>query len=423
MGLHPPEAGNLGKTDGDCWSLVAAAALAWTGTVHAAPSAKDLAAIAAMETKISPVSGTPEGSAPRTLAARMAELKVPGVSVAFIENGQVKWTRSYGVAAAGGTTPVTPETLFQAASMSKAFAAAAALRLAEQGRLDLDADVNSFLKAWKVPPSPYTVQQKVTVRRLLSHTAGMTVGGFPGYQPGKPVPTIVQVLDGTPPANTPPVRSFEAPGGSFAYSGGGYTVAQLAIIEAGGKPYPELLDQLILHPAGMRQSTFAQPLPDALVGRSASGHDRAGAVIPGGRNTYPEFAAASLWTTASDYGRFLIGPQDSYAGRPHALLRQASAKAMMTPVDANYGLGLAVGRWGGHPFIQHGGSNAGFQSDAFAFLDGDRQEFVVMTNGDGGNPMGPEIQRALAAAYGWGEVDPASHGSPRRAPYLPPAPK
>jgi CubicO group peptidase (beta-lactamase class C family) len=397
------------------------AVLAMAGAAYASPGEKDLAAIAAFETRLAPASiSTPTPQ--KTLAVRMAELKVPGVSIAFIEDGKVKWTRAYGVAAAADPRPVTPQTLFQAASMSKAFAATAVLRLVEQGRLDLDEDINSRLKGWKVPPSPYTAEKKVTLRRLLSHTAGLTVSGFPGYQAGKAVPTAVQILDGTSPANTAPVRSFEAPG-VYAYSGGGYVVAQLAIVEAGGKPYPELLDRLVLHPAGMRQSTFVQPLPDALQTRAASGHDAKGAVIPGARNTYPEYAAAGLWTTPADYGRFLISLQDSHAERPHALLRPASAQAMMTPVDANYGLGLALGRWGGHPYIQHSGGNAGFQCTAFAFLDGSRQGFVIMTNSDVGAVLMSEMQRALAAAYGWGEPDAATRGSPRRAPYAPPASK
>jgi CubicO group peptidase (beta-lactamase class C family) len=388
----------------------------------ASPSPADLARIAEMETRLL---ATGRDGAPHqmTLAARMAELKVAGVSIAFIENGQVKWTRTYGVAAAGGAQPITPETLFQAASMSKAVAAAAALRLVEQGKLDLDGDIDTRLKAWKVPPSPYTAEQKVTLRRLLSHTAGMTVSGFPGYAAGKPIPTTVQILDGVPPANTPPIRSFETPGGAYAYSGGGYVVAQLAMVEADGRPYPELLEGLVLRPAGMRQSTFVQPLPPALLGRAASGHDAKGAVIPGGSHTYPEYAPAALWTTPSDYGRFLIALQDSYAERPHALLRSSSAKAMMTPVDANYGLGIALGRQGGHPFIEHGGSNAGFQSDAFAFLDGSRQGVVVMTNGDLGFVLVGEIRRAVGAAYGWGEIAPATKISSRRAPFAPPAAK
>ena len=401
-----------------------AAVLALAGPATAASlSPVDRAAIVAVETRLGPNAVAGAQPAYQTLAERMAALKVPGVSVAFIENGQVKWARGYGVAAAGGTQPVTPTTLFQAASMSKAFAATAILQLVEQGKLDLDEDVNNRLRAWKIPPSAYTAEQKVTLRRLLSHTAGMTVGGFPGYAAGKPVPSLVQILDGSPPSNTPAIRSFEAPGGAYAYSGGGYTVAQLAIVEAAGKPYPELLQDRVLGPAGMRQSTFAQPLPDRLVGRATCGHDAKGAVIPGCRNTYPEYAAASLWTTPSDYGRFMIGLQNAYTGRPHALLRQASAQTMMTPVDAGYGLGVVLGRRGGHPYFTHGGGNAGFQCNAFAFLDGSRQGVIVMTNSDVGGRLAQEIFRAVVAAYAWGDADPANKGSIRRAPYAAPAPK
>jgi CubicO group peptidase (beta-lactamase class C family) len=406
-------------------SLVAAAALAFAGFARSAPSPAhlspaDLAAIKAFETQLTPVSAKAVPDT-RTLAERMAELKVPGVTVAFIEGGKVRWVRGYGVAAAGGTQAVTPDTLFQAASMSKALAAAAALRLVEQGKLDLDGDINARLKTWQVPASSYTADQKVTLRRLLSHTAGLTVSGFPGYASDKPVPTLLQILDGAPPANTAAVRSFEAPGGAYAYSGGGYTVAQLAIVEAGGKPYPELLNALVLRPSGMRQSAFAQPLTPAMVAQAASGHDRKGEVIPGARNTYPEYAAAGLWTTASDYGRFYIALQNAQAGAPHALLTPAMARTMMTPVDANYGLGLQLGRWGGHPFIQHSGGNAGFQCNAFAFLDGSRKGVVVVTNSEVGSAIATEITRAVAQAYGWGVQDPATRGSSRRAPNVPPA--
>ena len=321
--------------------LVAALGLGVSGWAQAAPSAADKAAIAAYETRL--------GLADKALAQRMAELNVPGVSVAFIEDGKVRWARAYGVAEAGRKRPVTPATLFQAASMSKAIAAATALRLVDQGRLTLDDDVNARLKSWKVPDSPFTAERKVTLRALLSHTAGMTVSGFPGYAADKPVPTTVQILDGAPPAITPAVRSWETPG-RYAYSGGGYTVAQLLIGDAGGKPYPDLGQALVLRPAGMKRSTLAQPLPNRLEAKAASGHTEKGAVIPGARNTYPEYAAAGLWTTPSDYGRFLIALQDSWSGRRGALLSRASAQAMMTPVDpgAGYGLGLAVARRGGH---------------------------------------------------------------------------
>jgi CubicO group peptidase (beta-lactamase class C family) len=399
--------------------LTLAAVISLAGAAQAAPSPQDLAAISALETRLTP-RGAAADAPPKALADRMAELKVPGVSIAFIADGKVAWTRTYGVAEAGGTRAVTPTTLFQAASMSKAVAAAMALRLVEQGRLDLDEDINNRLTAWRLPESPFTAEKKVTLRRLLSHTAGLTVSGFPGYAAGKPIPTIVQILNGEPPSNTPAIRSYEAPG-TYAYSGGGYTVAQLAIVEAGGRAFGRLADELVLGPAGMRQSTFAQPLPKHLRPRAVSGHDAKGVVVPGGSNTYPEYAAASLWTTPSDYGRFLIGLQASHDGRRGALLTPASAEAMMTPVDASYGLGLQLGRWGGHPFIQHSGGNVGFRCNAFAFLDGSQQGVIIMTNGDGGGQLLNEIFAAMVKAYGWGERDPATVGSPRRAAYMPPA--
>ena len=403
--------------------LVAALSLSLAGTASAAISPADRAAIAAYETRLPAGPTAPPGAAPKSLTTRMAELKVPAVSVAFFENGKVKWARAYGVAAAGGGQAVTPQTLFQAASMSKAVAAAGALRLVDERRLALDEDVNARLRSWSVPASAYTAEQKVTLRRLLSHTAGLTVSGFPGYAAGKPVPTTVQILNGAPPSNTPAVRSFEAPGGRYAYSGGGFTVAQLLIEEAAGKPYPDVLQALVLRPAGMRRSTFAQPLPESLARRATSGHDVKGAVITGARNTYPEYAAASLWTTPSDYGRFMIALQDAYAGRRGAVLSQTGARTMMTPVDAGYGLGVLLGRRGGHDYFQHSGGNMGFQCTSFAFLDGSRQGVVVMTNSDVGGRLAGEILTALGEAYGWGVYDPANKVSPRRAPMAPAAPK
>ncbi len=406
------------------FSAAFAAALMLAGGARAAAlSATDQAAITAMETHVGRIAPAGETQTYKTIADRMAELKVPGISVAVFEHGHVAWAKGYGQATAGGQ-PVTPDTLFQAASMSKALAATAALRLVEQGKLDLDQDVNTRLKAWKVPPSPYTAQSKVTLRRLLSHTAGMTVSGFPGYAADAPVPSLVQILDGTSPSNTPAIQSYEAPGGLYAYSGGGFTVAQLLIVEAAGRPYPDLLKTLVLDPAGMQRSTLAQPLPAALIPGAASGHNRKGEVIPGARHTYPEYAAAGLWTTPSDYARFMMALQDAYAGKPHAILRQASAKTMLTPVDAaaGYALGEVVGRRGGHPYFTHSGGNEGFQCDSFAFLDGSGQGVVVMTNSDSGGLIATEMLRALAEAYHWGDPDPANGKSSRRAPNAPPKP-
>lgn len=240
------------------------------------------------------------------LADRMAALKVPGASVAVINDGAIEWAKGYGVAETGASAPVTPRTLFQAASISKPVAALAALRLVERGLLSLDEDVNARLVSWKVPENELTTTEKVTLRRLLSHTAGLTVHGFGGYPADAAVPTVVELLDGEKPANSAAVRVDVVPGSAWRYSGGGYTVMQQLVVDVAGKPFPVLLDELVLGPLGMADSTYEQPLPEDRRGAAASGHRSDGGLLPGRYHTYPEMAAAGLWTTPSDLARFLI---------------------------------------------------------------------------------------------------------------------
>lgn len=379
-------------------ALAALVALAGPALARA-ETAQDQAHIADIEAKVKLLGS----DAVEPLAQRMAALKVPGVSIAFFEDGKIRWTRTYGVADTTTKAPVTPDTLFQAASMSKAIAAAGALKLVEQGKLSLDADVNTRLKAWKVPDSPFTATDKVTLRGLLSHTAGLNVHGFPGYEAGEPVPTLVQILDGQPPANTPAIRSEARPGEKWSYSGGGYTVAQLMMTEAAGEAYPALLERLVLKPAGMSRSTLVQPLPERMRAQAASGNYASGKPVPGLYHTYPEYAAAGLWTTPSDYARFAMAIQDAYAGRSSRLMSQASARLMATPVMSGYGLGVESHLRGGRPEIEHGGSNEGFQCYFLAFLDGSRQGVVIMTNSDAGYRLNQELLGAVARSYGWGE--------------------
>ncbi|MBC7790304.1 MAG: beta-lactamase family protein, partial [Anaerolineae bacterium] len=143
---------------------------------------------------------------------RMRQLKVPGVSIAVVDSFRIAWARGYGVLEAGRASPVTTETLFQAASISKPVAALAALRLAQEGKLALDEDVNHRLTSWKVPENAFTAGKPVTLRRLLSHSAGLTVHGFMGYVANTPVPTVQQVLDGQSPANSAAIRVDTLPG-------------------------------------------------------------------------------------------------------------------------------------------------------------------------------------------------------------------
>lgn len=348
------------------------------------------------------IKGQPQ---PLKLAERLAHYKVPGVSVAVINNGKLEWARGYGVVEAGSNKPVTTETLFQAASISKPVAAMGALLLVEQGKLSLDEDVNLKLKSWKVPESDLTKEQKITLRRLASHSAGLTVHGFRGYAADETVPTTVQVLDGQKPANSAPVRADILPGSRWRYSGGGITVMQLLLSDVTGKPFPALLRESVLEKIGMKNSTYEQPLPADKAQQAATGHRGNGAPVKGKWHTYPEMAAAGLWTTPSDLARFAIELQQAKAGKSAKVLSQAMTIQMLTKQSGDYGLGIGVGGAGQAATFSHGGSNEGFKCMLFAYAE-TGQGAVVMTNGDQGSPLAGEILRSIAREYGWPDYKP-----------------
>ncbi len=215
------------------------------------------------------------------VAAEMKEHHITGVSLAIIENGQIGKAHGYGFTDKSRAIPVTTSTLFQAGSVSKPVAALGALRLVEDGRLSLDEDVNRWLKQWKVPKNEYTKDEKVTLRRILSHSAGLTVHGFPGYTAGASMPTLVEILDGTKPANTAAIRVDVVPGSTSRYSGGGYTVMQQMMIDVTGKPFPEFMQETVLTPLRMAASTYEQPLPKDKVAAAAMGYYADGKQVEG----------------------------------------------------------------------------------------------------------------------------------------------
>lgn len=334
-----------------------------------------------------------------TLDERMKALHVRGVSVAVIQNYAIEWAKGYGMADVEAHRPVTPETLFQAGSISKPVAAVAAMKLVETGRLRLDDPVNTFLKTWKLPDNEFTKQQKVTLRRIMSHSAGITVHGFPGYAADETVPSLIQVLDGQKPANTPAIRVDIVPGARFRYSGGGYTVMQLAMIDTTGRSFPALMHDLVLSKAGMDHSTYQQPLPAGLRDAAATGYRRNGDAVPGKYHTYPEMAAAGLWTTPADLARFVIEIQKSREGRSNKILTKASVEEMLHEQMKPYGLGFGLEQVDGSSRFGHGGADEGFQALFSASMDG--QGFVIMTNSDNGSALAQEIALSIAAAYHW----------------------
>jgi CubicO group peptidase (beta-lactamase class C family) len=340
------------------------------------------------------------------LADRMEQLHVPGVSIAFIHAGKVEWARGFGVISVGGP-PVTTGTLFQAASISKPVAAMAVLRLVESGKLNLDTDVNQYLRSWKVPSNQFTDQKKVTIRELLTHTAGLTVHGFPGYAAGEPLPTLVQILNGAKPANSDPIVVDVLPGTINRYSGGGYVVAQQILLDITGQPFPKLMHDTVLQPIGMVRSTYEQPLPKVRMSEVALPYRDDGQPVAGGPHVYPEMAPAGLWTTPSDLARYAIEVQKSLAGKANHVLSQAMTRQMLTPGLGHQGLGPGLGGSAEHPYFTHGGANEGYRCNLVAYNDGDG--LVVMTNSDRGGQLASEIQASVAREYNWPDFQPVEH--------------
>ena len=339
--------------------------------------------------------GTTPGAA---LSERMKFYRIPGVSVAVVNNGRVEWARGFGVKDATTNEPVTNETLFQAGSISKPVAALAALRLVQDGKLSLDEDVNAKLTTWKVPENEFTKEQKVTLRRLLTHNAGLTVHGFPGYAADAAVPTVVQVLNGEKPANTAAIKVDTVPGTIWRYSGGGYTVMQQLVADVAKKPFAEVARQLVLDPAGMRHSTYEQPLPARLAAQAATAH-RAGQPIKGRFHTYPEMAAAGLWTTPSDLALLAVELQNALMGKSNKIISKEMAAQMMSRQFQEWGLGPNVEVRNGVVKFAHGGVDEGFE--AFWVGYGDGRGAAVMTNGDRGSALANEVLRSIAREYGW----------------------
>jgi CubicO group peptidase (beta-lactamase class C family) len=340
-----------------------------------------------------------------SIADRMELYSVPGISIAVINNYKIKWAKGYGVKSAEGTEPVTPTTLFQAASISKPVAATAALHFVEQGLCDLDGDVNDKLTSWKVPENEFMTEKKVTLRGILIHSAGLTVHGFPGYASDKKIPTLQQILDGQEPANTKPIRVDIQPGKKWRYSGGGYTIMQQYLIDLSGKPFPQILWDTVLQPIGMTDSTYEQPLPEERAAQAAFAHKRNGKPIEGNWHAYPEMAAAGLWTTPSDLARFALEIMLSKDGKSNRVLSQDMVKEMLTIQKGNYGLGLTLRDSGEEFYFGHGGSNEGYKCFFLAFPE-KGQGVAVMTNGENGSALNTEIRRSLSREYGWSEFGP-----------------
>jgi CubicO group peptidase (beta-lactamase class C family) len=337
---------------------------------------------------------------PWTIQERMEHYHIKGVSVAVIRNYKIEWAKGYGWADDSLKIPVTTHTLFQAASISKSLNAVGVLKLVQDKKLDLYTDINNYLTTRKFPYDSLSKGKKISVANLLSHTGGLTVHGFGGYEKGTPLPTIVQILNGEKPANSPPIRSMYAPGLKSEYSGGGITISQLIVMDITRQPYDKYMYNNVLKPMGMTESTYQQPpvskKPDIL----AAGYRPDGKEIKGKYHVYPEQAAAGLWTNPTDLGKYIIETQLALEGKSHKVLNQQTTQLRLTPyIDKSAALGVFISDQDGAKYFGHNGANEGFRCEYIGSLEGGNG-IVVMVNSDNGNII-PEIFNSIAKVYGF----------------------
>lgn len=332
---------------------------------------------------------------------RMKHYNIPSVSLAVINNGKIEWSKAYGYADWTSGRKANVATVYQVASITKSIVGLAVVKLAEMGLLSLSQDIRLYLKTWKLPENQFTTGKTITLRNLLSHTAGLNVHGFMGYPADSPIPTINQILNGEKPANSEAVVALYPVNEHFEYSGGGYTVLRKVLDDAISSQFDSLLQKVVLKPLGMKSSSFQQPV--TLSNRNYALASSEDMKIPKGNYyVYPELAAGGMWSTASDIARFILQVQEMAKGQKGAFLTEVQAKEMLTPVLNQYALGFGIWEDEGETYFRHEGENYGFTSVYFGGLTNDKG-LVILTNGfpPNGKPFIQELVNSIAITYNW----------------------
>lgn len=328
---------------------------------------------------------------------RMNRAEVPGLGMALVNHGKLEWVRGYGVLRAMDEAPVTEHTRFQAGTISMPITALGALRLVQQGKLDLDRPLNQKLASWKVPENDFTRSKPPTLRQALSHTAGFNLSAV--MSQAKTPPTLVEVLEGK--ASSPPIVVESEPGTKFAWSAGGYAVVQQLLTDVTGKAFPELMQDLVLGPAGMSESTFEQPLPRDWEAATAVGHLAGQAALPDRwESCAPLLAAAGLWSTPGDLAKVIVALSQAWQGKRDAILPQALAKEMLTHQVGDAGLGFTLSAWKRPPAFSLRGKNSGYVCYVVGY-PATGQGAVLMTNSDTGDRLIDELVESLRLEFGW----------------------
>jgi CubicO group peptidase (beta-lactamase class C family) len=331
---------------------------------------------------------------------RMKHYNIRGLSIAVVHDGKLEWARGYGVADTATQKPVTTQTLFQAGSISKSLNGVGVLKLVQEGKLDLYTDINTYLRTWKFPYDSLSKDRKITIANLLSHTAGLSVHGFPGYDRNDTIPSLPQILDGKPPANTEAVRSQFEPGLRFQYSGGGTTISQLIVMDATHESYDVYMWNNVLKPLDMTMSSYTQPPAKDKEKFLATGYRGDGKEVETKFHVYPEQAAAGLWTNPTDLSKYIIETQLSLQGKSNKVLSQEMTKLRLTPyIDSSAALGVFIDKKGIEKYFGHNGADEGFLSlYTGSFENGNG--VAIMVNSDNGRILN-EVLNSVATVYGW----------------------
>ncbi|HEY8915936.1 MAG TPA: serine hydrolase domain-containing protein [Chitinophaga sp.] len=336
------------------------------------------------------------------ITERMKFYKVPSVSIAVINNGSMIWAKAYGYADAAARQPANTGTLYQAASISKSVNASGIMKLVQDGKLSLDKDIREYLKTWTFPDNEFSKGKTITLKNLLSHTAGLSTGGFMGYTMSDSIPAINQILNGQKPANSEAVKPVLPVGAQFKYSGGGTVIIRKILEDNISSNYDSIMQAAVLKPLKMTSSTFSQPLNHQQYKNFAAGHDTSMQVLQGKFNIYPELAPDGLWTTATDLAKFVIAIQQSLKNTRPSFLEKAVAEKMLTPVlsSSDAALGTFILEKGGEKYFTHSGANVGYRTDYYgSFTTGNG--VVVLTNSENGQALIDEIINSVATVYQW----------------------
>jgi len=334
------------------------------------------------------------------LRTAMAYYKVPAISFAVINNDEIVWSDALGYTDANHSKAVDENTLFQAGSMSKSVAAVTALSLVDHGFIGLDENVDSFLGDWHIPNPHHYEADVITLRELLSMSSGLDVGGYFGYAPGEPLPSLLETLNGVAPANNPPVTLAHEPARMYEYSGGGYEVVQLITDEITKMTSQESAKEFVFGPLNMSNTSYVQP-SGVSMNNVANATDRNGEGFSYKWRISPEYAAAGLWSTPTDLGKFIVSINKAYKGDGKQVIsteiaKQSVSKQKNTP----YGLGFVVEGKGDALHFMKLGQNAGYQGWLVG-LPNTGQGAVVMTNSDNGRELAQGLIYSISKAYHW----------------------